>query len=73
MKHSTQFPGGITNGAAWYVLYGGMQDWNYIHTHDKGITVEVSKVKNPPAYTLETYWQKNKKSLVQYMKEIYKL
>lgn len=72
MKHSRRFPMGITNGAAWYVLYGGLQDWNYVNTNDKGITVEVSKIKNPPANTLESYWKKNKKSLVEFMKEIYK-
>jgi len=66
MIHSTRFPGGITNGARWYVLYGGMQDWNYAHTHDKEITIEVSMIKNPPASTLETYWQKNIKSLIKF-------
>ncbi len=25
MANSTEFPGGITNGAAWYPIYGGMQ------------------------------------------------
>ena len=30
MRDSLEFPGGITNGAHWYPLWGGMQDWNYI-------------------------------------------
>lgn len=32
MWASKEFPDGITNGAAWYPLYGGQQDWDYIHT-----------------------------------------
>ena len=27
MNQSEEFEGGITNGAAWYPLWGGMQDW----------------------------------------------
>jgi len=66
MNHSRMFKDGIVNGAKWYVLYGGMQDWNYLVAHTKELTVEVSKIKMPSASTLNSYWLKNKKSLVKF-------
>jgi len=73
MKLSKRFSDGITNGAAWYVLYGGMQDWNYLHTDDFEITVEVSRVKMPDGALLDGYWEKNRLSLIKFMQKIYTL
>ena len=73
MHASSQFPHGITNGADWYILYGGMQDWNYLNTRDREITLEVSRVKCPPAAELNAFWEQNRGALMAYMEAIKQL
>ncbi|CAF1039718.1 unnamed protein product, partial [Brachionus calyciflorus] len=63
------FPDGITNGAEWYPLRGGMQDVNYWKYGCMEITFEVSCCKYPQKQELEGYWNDNKKSLVEYLKK----
>ncbi|CRK97571.1 CLUMA_CG010957, isoform A [Clunio marinus] len=65
------FPNGITNGAYWYDLSGGMQDFNYVFTNCFEITLELSCCKYPPRTELPSEWHKNKKSLIEYMKLIH--
>ncbi|XP_052829488.1 carboxypeptidase D [Octopus bimaculoides] len=64
------FKDGITNGAAWYPLKGGMQDYNYYHGVME-ITVELSCCKYPPAETLQVYWEKNKRALINYLQLVH--
>lgn len=71
MYASKDFPQGITNGAAWYVLYGGMQDWNYIEANTYDVTVEISNRKWPPETELESYWAENREPILNYISRVH--
>lgn len=66
------FPGGITNGAYWYDVSGGMQDFNYLRSNCFEITMELSCCKFPRASTLPEEWRKNKNALTAFMRETHR-
>ncbi|XP_042005946.1 carboxypeptidase SOL1-like [Salvia splendens] len=72
MSRSKEFPGGITNGAFWYPLYGGMQDWNYIHSGCFELTLEISDDKWPDASELPTIWDHNRMSMLKIVGSVIK-
>ena len=61
------FKNGITNGAQWYDVPGGMEDFNYMHSNCFEITMELSCCKYPKASELQKEWQLNKESLLLFM------
>ncbi|XP_058064234.1 carboxypeptidase M isoform X2 [Anopheles bellator] len=69
---SPSFENGITNGAAWYPLTGGMQDFNYVWHGCMELTLEVSCCKFPPAYELHKYWDDNQLSLLKFLAEAHR-
>ncbi|CAL9020421.1 unnamed protein product [Prunus brigantina] len=72
MSLSKEFEGGITNGASWYPIYGGMQDWNYIHAGCFELTLEISDNKWPIANELLTLWEYNKMSMLNLVASLIK-
>lgn len=67
MYNSPSFPQGITNGADWYSISGGMQDWNYHYNNCMEVTLELSNVKNPSASTIPGFWNDNRESMLTYL------
>jgi hypothetical protein len=72
MRASQEFPGGITNGAQWYVVKGGMQDWSYFWHKDLQITIEVSETKWPNYSEIPTFYRNNRDSMIHFMKQTHR-
>ncbi|XP_005856670.1 PREDICTED: carboxypeptidase M [Myotis brandtii] len=70
-KNKMNFPNGITNGYSWYPLKGGMQDYNYIWAQCFEITLELSCCKYPREEKLPFFWDSNKASLIEYIKQVH--
>ncbi len=71
MWQSSEFRCGITNGADWYVMYGGMQDWNYVWLGDNELTIELSNVSWPNASLLPSFWDDNREAMLAYIEAIH--
>lgn len=72
MRSSSEFPGGITNGAAWYIVKGGMQDWSYVWHNDLQITIELSHQKWPSYSEIPGFYEDNRDAMVYYMSEVHR-
>ena len=65
-----EFPEGITNGARWYPLWGGMQDWHYVKTQTMDVTVEVNERKWPDESQLARLWTEHAPAMMAYAKTV---
>ena len=65
------FSNGITNGAQWYAIFGGMQDWNYLWEGDCDITLEQNNVKWPSSNQLPGLWNDHREPMIAYMEAVH--
>lgn len=69
MYNSPTFTNGITNGADWYSIRGGMQDWNYVWEGCMEVTLELSTNKNPASAQIPLLWNDNRDALLAYIEQ----
>ena len=69
-NNTPPFVHGVTNGAAWYVVHGGFQDWSYNWRNELHICIEVSTTKWPAWSLMDTFWNQNRDSMLWYMNRV---
>lgn len=70
LAYMSGFNQGVTNGWDWYPVYGSRQDYMTYFHHCKEVTIELSDQKMLPSSALRTYWEYNKRSLLNYIRNM---
>lgn len=58
---------GVTRGAAWYIIYGGRQDFMTQELHGREVTIELDEQHVTPVSQLTALWENNWRSLMGYL------
>lgn len=66
---SPDYPG-VVEGYSWYPAPGSRQDYYQYFGHCREVTLEISDTKNPAASTLESFWNYNYRSMLNYIEQI---
>ena len=66
-NYMSDYNNGITNGAQWYMIGGGRQDYMNGYAQCREVTIECSNSKLPNPNQLPNFWTYNKESLFAYM------
>ena len=68
-NYMTDYNNGITNGAQWYMIGGGRQDYMNAYAKCRELTIECSNTKLPNPSQLPTFWNINKNSIFAFMRQ----
>ena len=61
---------GITNGAQWYMIGGGRQDYMNGYAQCRELTIECSSSKLPNGSQMPTFWNINKNAIFAYVNQV---
>ena len=64
------YSNGITNGAAWYMIGGGRQDYMNGYAECREETIECSSTKCPSGSQMPNFWNINKNSIFAYANQV---
>ncbi len=67
--YMTYLNNGITNGADWYMISGGRQDYVTWFLHGREVTIELDNYFITPVERLENLWNYNYRSFLNYTKQ----
>ena len=68
-SYMTDYNNGITNGAQWYMIGGGRQDYMNGYAQGRELTIECSNTKCPNGSQMPTFWNYNKNSIFAFMNQ----
>ena len=64
------YSNGITNGAAWYMIGGGRQDYMNGYAECREETIECSSTKCPQGSQMPNFWNINKNAIFAYVNQV---
>ena len=68
-NYMRDYNNGVTNGAQWYMIGGGRQDYMNGYAQCRELTIECSNSKLPNPSQLPNFWNYNKESLFLFMNQ----
>ncbi len=69
LGYFTDLDNGVTNGYAWYSINGGRQDYMNYFQQCREVTLEISSNKLLPTSQLQSFWNYNYRSMLNYIEE----